>query len=136
MKIVKTAQTGYVKIYSLLVNLVASRLTLTETGGTVTTDGTEQNIYINDAPAGVFVPREIFIDFTNHTGTEIVAVKEYYRLKSGGDYIMLDVNVFDGVQNPLLKSIKLSPNRFGVKVTIQKTAGTNRAYDYEAIYEV
>jgi len=136
MKIVKTAQTGYVKIYSLLVNLVASRLTLTETGGTVTTDGTEQNIYINDAPAGVFVPREIFIDFTNHTGTEIVAVKEYYRLKSGGDYIMLDVNIFDGVQNPLLKSIKLSPNRFGVKVTIQKTAGTNRAYDYEAIYEV
>ena len=27
---------------------------LTETGGTLTTDGTEQNLYINDAPAGVY----------------------------------------------------------------------------------
>ena len=31
--------------------------------------------------------------------------------------------------------IDLLPNRYGVKVTIQKTAGTNRAYDWEAIYE-
>lgn len=111
-------------------------LTLTETGGTVTTDGTEQNVYINNAPAGVYDPEIIQIDFTNHTATETVVIKEYYRIKSGGGLIKKDERTFAGVQDPLLKNVVLEPNRFGVKVTIDKTVGTNRAYDWEAVYKV
>lgn len=111
--------------------------TLTETGGTVTTDGTEQDVYIADAPAGLFNPIAVLIDGTNHTVTETVDVKTYYRIKAGGNYILQATqSVTLAVFAPTLMYVPLLPNRFGVKVTIQKTAGTNRAYDWEAIYGV
>jgi len=136
MKIVKTAQSGFTRIYALLVNLIASMLTLTETGGTITTDGTEQNVYINNAPAGVYSPRLIHIDFTNHTAAETAVVREYYRIKSGGNLIKAGETTFAGAQDPALVGVVLKDNRFGVKVTIEKTAGANQDYDYEAIYKV
>lgn len=117
-----------------ILGAVNTILTLTETGGTVTTDGTEQNVYINNAPAGVYDPKIIQIDFTNQTAGETVVIREYYRIKSGGGLIKKDERQFAGVQDPLLKNVVLEPNRFGVQVTIEKTVGANRAYDYEAVY--
>jgi hypothetical protein len=117
-------------------SIVNALLTLTETGGTVTTDGTEQNVYINNAPSSVFDPKIVQIDFTNHTATETVVIREYYRIKSGGGLIKKDEKTFAGVQDPLLKNVTLEPNRFGVQVTIEKTAGTNRGYDFEAVYRI
>ena len=136
MKIIKMAQSGYARIYSLLIDLNIAILTLTETGGTLTTDGTEQNMYINNAPAGVFAPRQIFIDFTNQTAGETLVVREYYRIKSGGDLIKLSETTYAGVQDPLLKHIELKENRFGVKVTAELTAGANQDYDWEAVYKI
>ena len=136
MKIVKMAQSGYTKIYALLVSLVASMFVLTETGGTVTTDGTVQILYVNDAPAGVYSPRIINIDFTNQTATETIELSVYYRIKSGGTPRLSDVVTVTGAQDVDLKTIELKDNRFGVLVTIEKTAGTNRAYDYEVFYKV
>jgi len=124
------------KIYSTCIGFVTGLLVLTETGGTVTTDGAEQNLYINNAPAGVYSPRLIQLDFTNQTAAETVVVREYYRIKSGGNLIMIGETTYAGVQDPLLKSISLKDNRFGVQVTIQKTAGGAKAYDYEAVYKV
>ena len=76
------------------------------------------------------------IDFTNQTATETVVLREYYRIKSGGAYVLQDEATFIGVQDPELIHITLKDNRFGVKVTIEKIAGTNRAYDYEVVYEI
>ena len=118
-------------------DIVNAILTLTETGGTVTTDGTEQNLYINNAPAGVFDPKIVQIDFTNQTAAETVVIREYYRIKSGGGLIKKDEVTFAGVQDPLLKNVVLEPNRFGVQVTIQRTViGVDRAYDWEAVYKI
>lgn len=116
--------------------LKASHLILTETGDTITTSAAEQDIYINDAPSGIYAPRNLFIDFTAHTAGETVVVREYYRIKSGGNYIKVDEATYVGVQDPLLIHIDLKDNRFGVKVTIQKTVGTNRAYDWEVTYKI
>jgi len=136
MKIVKMAQSGYTKIYSLLVSLAASILTLTETGGTITSSAIEQAVYINNAPAGVYSPKTIMIDFTNQTATEIVVIREYYRLKAATGAIKIDEVTFAGVQDPLLKEISLKQNRFGILVSLQKTAGTARDYNYEVFYKV
>ena len=110
--------------------------TLTQTGGSLTTDGTEQTIYVNESPAGVFRPITVKIDFTAHTGTETLVVRTYYRIADGGAYIQQDEATYIGVIDPLLLNITLEPNRYGVKVTIEKTAGTNRAYPWEAMYAV
>lgn len=108
---------------------------LTETGGQLTTNGNVQNLYIAEAPAGVFSPVCVKIDFTNHTATETVVVKTHYRVAPGGNHIEQDSVTYAGVVSPELVNIDLEPNRYGIKVTIQKTAGTNRAYDWEVFYE-
>jgi len=124
------------KIYEIVVNFLSSILVLTETGGTLTTDGTEQDLYINNTPFGVFDPKVVLIDFENHTAAETILIVEWYRIKSGGNWKMLDSKIFNGAQDPVLQSVTLHPNRFGIKVTIEKTAGANQAYDYEVFYKV
>ncbi len=110
--------------------------TLTETGGTLTTDGTEQTLYVNETPAGVFRPLIVKIDFTAHTATETLVVRTYYRIVDGGAYVQQDEAEYIGVIDPLLLNIALEPNRYGVRVSVEKTAGTNRAYPWEAVYAV
>ena len=119
-----------------IADLENSLLVLTETGATITTDGTEQNLYVNNAPAGVYDPKIICIDFSNQTAAETIVIREYYRIKSGGNFVQEDEEFFVGVRALNLKIIELTPNRFGVKVTIEKTAGTNQDYDYEAVYKI
>ena len=109
---------------------------LEETGGILTTDGTVQNLYINNAPAGIYRPVCIDIDFTNHTAGETVVIRLSKRMYGGGGWIEFDELSFAGVQDPLGKTIELLPTRFGIMVTIEKTVGTNRAYRWEAFYEV
>ena len=108
---------------------------LTETGGTVTADGTEQNVYINNAPAGVYKPICVKIDFTNHTATETVILRTYYRITDGGAWLQDDAVTYIGVPTVALINIELLPTRFGIRVTLEKTAGTNRDYLWEAFYE-
>lgn len=117
-------------------NLTAALLVLTETGGTITTDGTEQNVYINNAPAGIYAPKRIKIDCTNQTIAETIVIREYYRIKSGGNFIKADEDTFVGVQDPQLITVDLEENRYGIKVTMQRTAGNAKNYDYEAVYKV
>jgi len=109
---------------------------LEETGGAITTDGTEQDVYVNNAPAGVFRPICVKIDFVNHTAGETVVLRTYYRIAPGGLITLYDTVTYVGLVSPNLINIDLEPNRYGVRVTIQRTGGVNRTYDWEAFYEV
>lgn len=109
---------------------------LEETGGTLTTDGNEQTIYTNNAPAGVFRPVCLKVDFTAQTATETTVLRTYYRIVGAAAYILQDSVTYAGVLDPDLINIDLEPNRYGIQVTIEKTAGTNRAYPWEVFYEV
>jgi len=108
---------------------------LTETGGTLTTDGTNQTIYVNNAPDGVYKPICIMIDFANQTATETTVVRELYRITDGGALSVHDEYEFVGVVDHPIVKIDLSPTRHGIQVTIEKTVGTNRDYDWEVFYE-
>lgn len=117
--------------------LVNAILMLTETGGTVTTTGpgTEDNVYINNAPAGVFKPIVVTLDTSDLAGGETVTVRVRKRIRALGAPGLIGAPViFAGVQAEPMKDIELAPNRFGVRVTIEGTAGV--IYDWEAHYEV
>lgn len=109
---------------------------LEETGGELTTDGNEQTVYINNAPAGNFVPVCVKIDFSNHTVTETVVVRVYYRIAPAGVLLIQDEVSYAGPVSPPMLNIDLEPNRYGIEVTMEKTVGTNRAYDWTAMYKV
>jgi hypothetical protein len=111
---------------------------LTESGGTKTTDGTLQTLYINNAPSGVYKPEYLAVDFTNQTAGETIQIIIKYRIKSGGNLITDNDSPADyaGVVAKPLVYIPLKPNRFGISITIQKTAGANQSYDWEIIYSI
>lgn len=121
-----------------LFDLVNAILMLTETGGSVTTTGpgTEDNIYINETPMGVYKPVKVQIDFTAQEAADTTVVRVRYRITPGGGKIKKDEQTFAGVQDPLLKNIELEPNRYGLSVTIETTIGTVRAYPWAVFYEV
>ncbi len=123
----------------------------TVTGTTVITAGTiydnlywsvdlgaaaDSDIYINNAPAGVYRPVCLKIDFTAHEATETVVLRTYYRIGDGLGLIQQDEVTYIGAPTVPLINIDFEPNRFGIQVTIEKTAGTNRAYPWEVFYEV
>lgn len=133
LALLTTAAANIVTILAIVLGLP----TLSETGGTVTTDGTEQNVYINNTPLGVFNPICVKIDFTDHTATETIVLRTYYRILSIASALILqDELTYVGLVSPELININLEPNRFGVQITIEKTAGTNRDYDWEVFYEI
>ena len=123
------------KTLTLVYSIVNAFFTLQETGGTLTTDGSEQNVYINNAPSGIFEPRVLKIDFTNHTAGETAVVRTYHRIKSGGGLVKDSETTYAGVQDPLLINTTFQPNRYGVSLTIEKTGGANRDYDWEVFFE-
>ena len=119
-------------IVTNIFGLVNADLVLTETGGTVTASGigTEDNIYINDDPAGEYYPRKVVIDLFDLDVAESATIRTYYRIKSPGTARLKDEVIFNGVQAEPMKNIELEPNRFGCSVTIEATAGV--VVDWEA----
>ena len=122
---------------SLIFNLVNALLTLTETGGSVTATGllTEDNVYINNAPAGVYRPILVTIDMSDLAGGEVATVRARYRIAALPAALELKGApvIFNGVQAEPLKDIGLEPNRFGVQVTIEATAAV--IFPWEVHYE-
>ena len=109
---------------------------LTEAGFDITTDGTEQDAYINNTPAGVYEPRLFQVDFANQTVTETLVIRTYYRHRAAGPWVLDDMYTIAGVPVNALISTPLKPNRFGTRVTLELTAGTNRVYPCTVFYEV
>lgn len=110
---------------------------LTEFNNEFTTDGTEQTVVTEESPAGILEPRCFKLDMTNHTAGETIVVREYYRISDGGGMLLESVTTQAGVlpSSRMILPVTLTPNRFGFRVTVEKTAGANRDYDYELFYE-
>ena len=138
--------TGYIKgclnqLASIIASLAAFA-TLTETGGTLLADGTEQNVVINNAPAAVFKALHITLDLENMDANDTIVIKWYERISAGGALNLSDQPItYTGVVGGLPNSqkqitIDLKPNRYGFKVTLQQTAHVSyKNYVWEYIYE-
>jgi len=109
---------------------------MVEQGGTITSQAAEVDVYINNAPTGIFKPIVVKIDFTNQQAGETIRVREYYRIAPGGNFILEDEVSYPGVLAPALIPVNLSYSRYGVRVTMERTAGVQRDYPYEVFYEV
>ena len=111
--------------------------TLSETGGTVTTDGTEQNVYVNANPLGEFNPIAVVINFTAQQAGEETTLRLYYDNAPGGAGLLLaDELSFVGVIAPAMIVVNMEPNRYVVSVTIERTVGAARAYPWDVHYEI
>ena len=113
--------------------------TLTSMVGTTTTTliNTEYNLYINNAPMGVYEPKLVTVNFLNQTAAETVILRVYRRDTNGGVWSLFDESApYAGVIAPVLVGVSLGPNRYGIRVTIERTAGSARDYPWSAFYEL
>ena len=116
-------------------------LVLSATGGTLTADGNEQNLYIDNEPLGCFHARVLYVDLDNMGGGDTTDFKVYYRIADGGGWLQHSYASYTGADGGLangnvLIAISLGPARHGIRVTLQQTAGVNRAYAWEVHLEV
>jgi len=94
--------------------------------GTLTADGTEQTV-VEVITLGTL---EGYIDLANMQAGDSVTIREYVKLKSGGTYRLYDSATYTDAQSkPALHIVKL-PTRYGIKVTLEQTAGVYRDYNY------
>jgi len=120
---------------------VDASLVLSSTGGTLTADGSEQTVYIDNEPLGCFSPAVLFIDLDNMLAGDTVVIRAYYRLSDGGTLKLWDMQSFTGIDGALANGAKIldisfEPNRHGFQVTLEQTAGTYRAFPWELFAEV
>ena len=106
-------------------------LDLTTTAATATMDGSEDTLF-EFVPTSPSMFEGGSIDLTNMAASDTIVFKIYQKIKSGGNYIKLSddaANTYADAQDPDLKVIDGFPVRYGVKITAEQTAGTNRALD-------
>lgn len=118
-----------------------AELVLSSTGGTLTADGSEQTLYYDNEPLGVFRPVALVIDLDAMLGGDTIEVKIYHRLSDAGGLQLLAFHTWTGADGGLSNSEKvdvvdLHPNRHGYRITLDQTAGTNRDYPWELFLEV
>lgn len=109
---------------------------LEEAGGELTTDGTEQTLYINNAPAGNYEPKTLIIDFANQTVTETIRILVSYRISPGGAWIVEDREPIVGVPVNAGIAIDLHETRYGIWITMENLEGDYQTYDWQVFYEV
>jgi len=95
--------------------------------GTLTADGTEQTV-VELTSLGHL---EGYIDLSNMAPGDITVVKVYIKIKSGGSYRQYDSSTYSDAQTNSALHISSLPASYGLKITLQQTAGVNRAYDYK-----
>lgn len=111
---------------------------LTRVGGTHDQSdaaGTEDTVWIMDAPGGNFVPKRFVIDLSELAAGDDLDVNIYYRIESGGSYVLESTELHEDDLAVDLISYDLHENRFGIKITTTMDAGTARDFPWEVYYE-
>ncbi len=113
------------------INSVASSLTRSE--ASILADGTEQELYINDAPADNWILDNIKLDLSVLQAGDSVTIRFYARMVAAGAYKLFDTQSFSDVQAVPAILVTGLANRYGLKITFQQTAGTYRTFVTEAM---
>ncbi len=116
--------------------LAEAEAILEETGGELTTDGTLQTVYINNAPFGNYIPKTLIFDFANQTVAETIRLLVNYRIAPAGPWVIDDRETIVGVPVNAGIRINLHEARYGIWITSERLAGNARAMDWQVFYEV
>ena len=106
---------------------------ITEDNATLTATGSEQTVYAHVPASNVEIPDTVHLDLTNMAEGDILVLRLYRKVKSGGAYILSDIKTFTGAQAVPGIKVQGEMTLYGWKVTMEQTAGVNRDYDWERI---
>lgn len=76
-----------------------------------------------------------FIDLTNMVAADSITVRQYMTIKDAGSPVKYAEEVYSGVQSLPMLYVITKPARYGIKVTLEQTAGTYKDFDWETFQE-
>jgi hypothetical protein len=99
--------------------------------GSVAMDGTEKNVVLDEVTNNPSRFLEGYIDLTPMASGDTIVIRQYMKIASGGNYIKYAEETYSGAQTLPLLYITTKTGRYGIKITAQQTAGTNRTLSYQ-----
>lgn len=100
--------------------------------GKLTADGTEQVVV--DAPS--LLNLEGYIDLSKMVSGDTVVLKRYVKIEENGEYRLHADEIYTGAQAQPLIRFPFMASYYGMKVTLQQTAGTYKSFAYQFFKEV
>jgi len=97
--------------------------------GTINADGMEQTVISKEDNKYPFI-LGAWLDLSKMEAADTIVLREYVKVKKDGTMAKYDEQSYSGVQpNPAL-FITSKPSVYGLKITLQQTAGALRPFDY------
>jgi len=99
--------------------------------GSITADGTEQTVILDEVTGNP--PRFLdgFIDLSNMAAGDTVVIRQYISIVTPPDYKKYAEETYTDAQTLPLLYITTKTARYGIKITLQQTAGTYRTFKYQ-----
>lgn len=106
--------------------------------GNITTDGTEQTIVEasgSENPWHQLTPFTLnaWVDLSNMEAGDTVILRQYVRLKDGGNWIKYGEEGYSGVQLSPALFVVTKPAVYGIKVSIEQISGPSKPFEYNII---
>jgi len=99
--------------------------------GTITMDGTEQNVVLDEITGNPPRFLEGYIDLSPMAAGDTIVIRQYMKIAADGAYVKYAEETYTDAQSlPLLYVVSKS-GRYGIKITAQQTAGTYRTLTYQ-----
>jgi hypothetical protein len=99
--------------------------------GTVTMDGTEKTVVLDEITGNPSRYLEGYIDLSPMASGDSITIRQYLKIASGGSYVKYAEETYTGAQSLPLLYILSKSGRYGIKLTAQQTAGTYRTFTYQ-----
>lgn len=105
---------------------------LEEAFGTITANGTEQTV---KEILNTVNKLHCFVDLTLMAAGDVLVVRQYMKIKAAGSPVKYAEETYSGAQTLPMLYIVTKPAKYGIKIALQQTGGTNRDYDWETFQE-
>jgi hypothetical protein len=99
--------------------------------GSVTMDGTELNVVLDEVTGNPQRFLEGYIDLSPMASGDTIVIRQYMKISATGDYVKYAEETYSGAQTLPLLYITTKSGRYGIKITAQQTAGTYRSLTYQ-----
>ena len=99
--------------------------------GSVTMDGTELNVVLDEISGNPQRFLEGYIDLSPMAAGDTIVVRQYMKIAATGEYRKYAEETYSGAQDIPLLYVTTKPARYGLKLTAQQTAGTYRTLTFQ-----
>jgi hypothetical protein len=99
--------------------------------GSITMDGSEQTVVLDEIAGNPQRFLEGYVDLSPMASGDTIVVRQYMKISATGDYVKYAEETYSNAQTIPLLYVTTKPGRYGIKITVQQTAGTYRTFTYQ-----